>query len=117
MPNSFQDCHLRPLGHPSFGAGRAPVAGGGSGIRTHERGNPLRHFECRALGRTMRSLRVRLPSLTGIRIACRVTPAGPELTWDGQMKGLRLCCREGRQPGASGFSNQLRASDDVASDR
>ena len=100
MPNSFQDCHLRPLGHPSFGAGRAPVAGGGSGIRTHERGNPLRHFECRALGRTMRSLRVRLPSLTGIRIACRVTPAGPELTWDGQIEKPEALLQGGKATGS-----------------
>ena len=100
MPNSFQDCHLRPLGHPSFGAGRDPVAGGGSGIRTHERGNPLRHFECRALGRTMRSLRGRLPSLTGIRIACRVTPAVPELTWAGQIERPEALLQGGKATGS-----------------
>ena len=58
MPNSFQDCHLRPLGHPSMGTPRVVHQAEGVGFEPTRGGNPLRHFECRALDRTMRSLRV-----------------------------------------------------------
>ena len=32
MPNSFQDCHLRPLGHPSNGAARVGLPAEGVGF-------------------------------------------------------------------------------------
>jgi hypothetical protein len=75
-PNGFQDRRLRPLGHPSTGNvqwydDRPPTtrpvqvqappvcAQWRRGWDSNPRGgvSPLRHFECRALDRTMRPLR------------------------------------------------------------
>ena len=60
-PSNFQDCRLRPLGHPSMPKARPPKgdlpesSAEGEGFEP-SRSCPLRHFECRALGQPMRSL-------------------------------------------------------------
>ena len=60
-PSNFQDCRLRPLGHPSNIKARPPKeahresSAEGEGFEP-SRSCPLRHCECRALGQPMRSL-------------------------------------------------------------